>query len=481
VPIAFGVAVLAIGNDRNPAPARWTALAGSVLGLAVCIPLWTRFDLVARMQFVEMAPWIGRFNVNYHLGIDGISMPLILLNSLMTVLVVIAHWEVITDKVSQYLAAFLIMSGLINGVFASLDAILFYVFFEAMLIPMFLIIGVWGGPNRVYAAVKFFLYTLLGSLLMLAAFIYLYVHTNGSFEILDFHRLPLTMTAQVLIFLAMFMSFAVKVPMWPVHTWLPDAHVEAPTGGSVILAAITLKIGGYGFLRFNLPIAPDASHLLDGFMITLSLIAVVYIGLVALVQTDMKKLIAYSSISHMGFVTLGYFIFNELGMLGGMLQMISHGFVSAAMFLCVGVLYDRVHSRNIADYGGVANKMPVFAAFFVLFAMANSGLPATSGFVGEFLVILGTIKVSFWYAFLAATTLIFGAAYTLWMVKRVIFGAVGNEKVAALKDVGPREIAFLAILAVAVLAMGLYPKPLTDLMNPTVQELLRHVAQTKIG
>jgi NADH-quinone oxidoreductase subunit M len=481
VPIAFGIVVLLVGNDRNPGPARWTALAGSVAGFLVCIPLWAGFDAIPAMQFVEMAPWIPRFNVNYHLGVDGISMPLILLNSLMTVLVVIAHWEVVTEKVSQYLAAFLIMSGLINGVFASLDAILFYVFFEAMLIPMFLIIGVWGGPNRVYAAVKFFLYTLLGSLLMLAAFIYLYIRTNGSFEIADFHNLPLTMTAQVLIFLAMMMSFAVKVPMWPVHTWLPDAHVEAPTGGSVILAAITLKIGGYGFLRFNLPIAPDAAHLLDTFVITLSLIAVVYIGLVALVQSDMKKLIAYSSISHMGFVTLGFFIFNADGMLGGMLQMVSHGFVSAAMFLCVGVLYDRMHSREIADYGGVANRMPVFAAFFVFFAMANSGLPGTSGFVGEFFVVLGTIKVSFWYAFLAATTLIFGAAYTLWMTKRVVFGAVANEKVAALRDVGAREIAFLAILAAAVLWMGLYPRALADVMNPTIQELLRHVSQSKVG
>jgi NADH-quinone oxidoreductase subunit M len=481
VPIAFGVAVLVIGRDRDPAPARWTALAGSVLGFLVCIPLWTGFQPVATMQFTEMAPWIARFNVNYHLGVDGIAMPLILLNSLMTVLVVIAHWEVITDKVSQYLAAFLIMSGLINGVFAALDAILFYVFFEAMLIPMFLIIGVWGGPNRVYAAVKFFLYTLLGSLLMLAAFIYLYNATNGSFEILDYHQLQIPMTAQVLIFLAMFMSFAVKVPMWPVHTWLPDAHVEAPTGGSVILAAITLKIGGYGFLRFNLPIAPDAAHLLDGFVIALSLIAVVYIGLVALIQADMKKLIAYSSISHMGFVTLGFFIFNADGLLGGMMQMVSHGFISAAMFLCVGVLYDRMHSREIASYGGVANRMPVFAAFFVLFAMANSGLPGTSGFIGEFLVILGAIKVSFWYAFLAATTLIFGAAYTLWMVKRVVYGEVANEHVAALKDVDRRELVFLVLLAVAVMWMGLYPKPLADVMNPTLLELLKHVMQAKVA
>ena len=481
VPIAFGIAVLVIADDRNPAPARWTALVGSLLGLAVCVPLWTGFAPIASMQFVELAPWIPRFNVSYHLGVDGISMPLILLNSLMTVLVVIAHWKVVTEKVGQYLAAFLIMSGLINGTFAALDAILFYVFFEAMLTPMFLIIGVWGGPNRVYAAVKFFLYTLLGSLLMLVSFIYLYYATNGSFEILDFHELALPMNAQVLIFLAMFTSFAVKVPMWPVHTWLPDAHVEAPTGGSVILAAITLKIGGYGFLRFNLPIAPDASHLLAGFMIALSLIAVVYIGLVALVQSDMKKLIAYSSIAHMGFVTLGFFVFTPDAMLGGFVQMVSHGFISAALFLCVGVLYDRVHSRQIADYGGVANTMPVFAAFFVFFAMANTGLPGTSGFVGEFLVVLGTMKVSFWYAVLAATTLITGAAYTLWMVKRVVYGEVANQHVAALKDVGARELAFLVILGVAVLALGIDPKPLADVANPAIEQLLRHVAQGKLG
>ncbi len=482
LPIAFGVAVLAVGSDSRPAAARWTALVGAVLGFLAGLPLWAGFSTAAggAMQFEELAAWIPLFNVNYHLGVDGISMPLILLNSFMTVLVVVAHWEAVTQRVAQYLAAFLIMSGLINGTFAALDAILFYVFFEAMLIPMFLIIGVWGGPNRVYAAVKFFLYTLLGSLLMLAAFIYLYLQTNGSFEILDFHRVPLGFTAQVLVFLAMFMSFAVKVPMWPVHTWLPDAHVEAPTGGSVILAAITLKIGAYGFLRFNMPIAPDASHALAGFMITLSLVAVVYIGLVALVQADMKKLIAYSSISHMGFVTLGFFLFNADGVLGGLVQMVSHGFISAAMFLCVGVLYDRVHSRNIADYGGVANTMPVFAAFFVLFAMANSGLPATSGFVGEFFVIMGAVKVNFWYAFLAATTLIFGAAYTLWMVKRVVYGEVANANVAALADVNARELVFLVLLAACVLAMGVYPRPLADMMNPTIQDLLNHVATTKL-
>src|SRR5258706_1087714 len=480
VPIVFGVAVLVIGNDRTPAPARGVSLVGSVVGFLLSLHLWRSLEPTAAMQFVENSPWIPRFNINYQLGVDGISMPVVILNSFMTVLVVIAHWEVVPGKVSQYLAAFLIMSGTINGVFSSLDAIVFYVFFEAMLIPMFLIIGVWGGPNRVYAAVKFFLYTLLGSLLMLAAFIYLYQQTNGSFEILDFHKVPLGMTPQVLVFLAMFMSFAVKVPMWPVHTWLPDAHVEAPTGGSVILAAITLKIGGYGFLRFNLPIAPDASHLLDTFMITLSLIAVVYIGLVALAQNDMKKLIAYSSISHMGFVTLGFFIFNEQGMLGGLVQMISHGFVSAAMFLCVGVLYDRVHSREISAYGGVANTMPVFAAFFVFFAMANSGLPGTSGFVGEFFVILGTIKVSFWYAFLVATTLVFGAAYTLWMTKRVIYGAVANDRVAKLKDVGARELTVLVLLALALLAMGIYPKPFSDVMNPSIDGLLKHVAESKL-
>src|SRR5512135_3507021 len=416
VPILAGVAVLATGSDRNAALARWVALAGALLGLIVAIPLITGFNsITSAMQFVEKAAWIPAFNVHYHLGVDGISMPLILLNSFITVLVVIAGWQVIQDKVAQYMAAFLIMSGLINGVFAALDGILFYVFFEGMLIPLYLIVGVWGGPNRVYAAFKFFLYTMLGSLLMLVSMIYLYFQSGGSFDILTWHTTTLGMTAQTLMFFAFLLAFGVKVPMWPVHTWLPDAHVEAPTGGSVVLAAITLKVGAYGFLRFILPILPDASHELAWFVITLSLIAVVYIGLVALVQADMKKLIAYSSIAHMGFVTLGFFVFTADGMLGGIVQMISHGFVSAALFLCVGVLYDRIHSRQIADYGGVANTMPVFAAFFVLFAMANSGLPGTSGFVGEFLVILGTMKANFWYAFLAASTLIFGAAYTLWM------------------------------------------------------------------
>jgi NADH-quinone oxidoreductase subunit M len=387
---------------------------------------------------------------------------------------------VITSRVSQYMGAFLIMSGIVNGVFSSLDAILFYVFWEASLIPMFLIVGVWGGPNRVYAAIKFFLYTLLGSLLMLVAFIYLYQVSGGSFSILDYHKLPLPLAPQVLIFIAFLLAFAVKVPMWPVHTWLPDAHVEAPTGGSVVLAAILLKMGGYGFLRFSLPIVPDASHHLAGMMIVLSLLAVVYIGLVALVQADMKKLIAYSSVSHMGFVTLGFFLFNDYGVEGAMVQMISHGFVSAAMFLCVGVLYDRMHSRQIADYGGVANKMPMFAAFSMLFAMANSGLPGTSGFVGEFMVIMAAIKVNFWYAFLAATTLIFGAAYTLWMYKRVIFGAVTHPGVEGLRDINPREILILAVLAAAVLGMGLYPLPLLEVMHTTVDDLLAHVARSKL-
>jgi len=480
LPILFGVAVLLVG-DRNAFAARWMAFIGALLSFLVTIPLYTQFDLAgAGMQFVEMRPWIENFKVNYHLGVDGISLLFILLTSFTNVLVVIAGWKVIEKNVAQYMAAFLIMAGLMNGVFAALDGILFYVFWEAMLIPMFIVIGVWGGARRVYASIKFFLYTLLGSLLMLVAFIYLYLQ-SGSFDIQQWHQFPLNMREQVLIFLALFSAFAVKVPMWPVHTWLPDAHVEAPTGGSVVLAAIMLKLGAYGFLRFSLPIAPDGSHELAGFMITLSLIAVVYIGLVALVQTDMKKLIAYSSISHMGFVTLGFFIFNALGVEGALVQMISHGFISGAMFLCVGVMYDRVHSRNIADYGGVANKMPMFAAFFVLFAMANSGLPATSGFVGEFMVIMGAIKVNFWYAFLAASTLIFGAAYTLWMVKRVVFGAVGNDHVEHMQDISAREFLVLATLAVAVLAMGVYPKPFTEVMHVSVNNLLAHVAVSKCG
>ncbi|SFW33989.1 NADH-quinone oxidoreductase subunit M [Nitrosovibrio sp. Nv17] len=481
LPILAGIGVLATGGDRNAQVARWCALAGSIAGLLVAIPLYTRFDpLSSAMQFEERSAWIEYFNIHYHLGVDGIAMPLILLNCFTTPLVVIAGWQVITQRVSQYMGAFLIMSGIVNGVFSSLDAILFYVFWEASLIPMFLIIGVWGGPNRVYAAIKFFLYTLLGSLLMLVAFIYLYQMSGGSFSIQDYHHLPLPLTPQILIFVAFLLAFAVKVPMWPVHTWLPDAHVEAPTGGSVVLAAILLKMGGYGFLRFSLPIVPDASHQLATLMIALSLVAVVYIGLVALVQADMKKLIAYSSVAHMGFVTLGFFLFNALGLEGAIVQMISHGFISGAMFLCVGVLYDRLHSRQIADYGGVANRMPVFAAFFMLFGMANSGLPGTSGFVGEFIIIMAAIQVDFWYGFLAATSLITGAAYTLWMYKRVVFGEVASPAVEALDDVNGREIAILAILAAAVLGMGLCPAPFTEVMHATVDELLAHVARSKL-
>ncbi|TMH93304.1 MAG: NADH-quinone oxidoreductase subunit M [Betaproteobacteria bacterium] len=480
VPIVAGLVVLAVG-DRNLREARAISLLGAIVGFLVTIPLVSGFQTgTSAMQFVELAPWIPRFNVNYHLGVDGISVLFILLNSFVTVLVVLAGWEVIQKKVAQYMAAFLVMSGLLNGTFAALDAVLFYVFFEATLIPMYLVIGVWGGPNRVYAAVKFFLYTLLGSLLMLIAFLYLYQKSGGSFSVLDYHKLPLPLNAQILLFIAFLMAFAVKVPMWPVHTWLPDAHVEAPTGGSAVLAAILLKLGAYGFVRFSLPILPDASHYLAGFMITLSLIAIIYIGLVALVQTDMKKLIAYSSISHMGFVTLGFFIFNAYGMEGGLVQMISHGFVSAALFLCVGVLYDRMHSRNIADYGGVVNTMPRFAALMMLFAMANCGLPATSGFVGEFMVIMGAMKFNFWIAFLAGTTLVFGAAYTLWMYKRVIFGEVANRHVAELTDANARELLVLGLLAIAVLWLGLYPAPFTEIMHASVNELLKHVAVSKL-
>jgi NADH-quinone oxidoreductase subunit M len=481
VPILFGFLVLATGSDVNAHAARVIALVGSVLGFAVTLPLYTGFDPSASgFQFTVLAPWIQTFNVNYHLGIDGISLLLILLNSFTTVLVVIAGWEVIKERVAQYMASFLFLSGVMNGVFCALDALLFYVFFESTLIPMFVIIGVWGGPNRVYAAVKFFLYTLAGSLLSLVALIYLYIVSEGSFSLLDYYDLPLPLGAQILIFIAFFLAFAVKVPMWPVHTWLPDAHVEAPTGGSVVLAAIMLKLGGYGFIRLSLPIVPDGSHALAGFVIALSLIAVVYIGLVALVQADLKKLIAYSSISHMGFVTLGLFIFNAQGVEGAVLQMISHGFVSGALFLCVGVLYDRMHSRLISDYGGVVNKMPVFAALFMLFAMANSGLPGTSGFVGEFLVVLGAVKANVWYGAAAATTLVFGAAYTLWMYKRVIFGAVANHHVAELTDLNLREFIVLGALALAVLAMGVWPNPFAALLHTPVSDLLAHVAQSKI-
>ena len=481
VPIAGGVLVLATGRDAHAGIARVLALVTAVFGFLVTIPLVAGFNTAtSEMQFVERYAWIERFNINYHLGIDGISVLFILLNSFITVLVVIAGWKVIEKRVAQYMAAFLFMSGLMNGTFAALDAMLFYVFFEATLIPMYIVIGVWGGPNRVYAAVKFFLYTLLGSLLMLVGFLYLYFTAGGSFSVLDFHSLPLPMSAQIPLFIAFLLAFAVKVPMWPVHTWLPDAHVEAPTGGSAVLAAIMLKLGAYGFIRFSLPIVPDASHTLAPMMIALSLVAVVYIGLVALVQTDMKKLIAYSSISHMGFVTLGFFIFNALGIEGALVQMISHGFISAAMFLCVGVMYDRMHSRQIADYGGVVNTMPKFSAFMVLFAMANCGLPATSGFVGEFMVIMGAMQANFWLAFAAASTLIFGAAYTLWMIKRVIFGAVANANVAALKDLDGREFLVLTLLAIPVLWMGIHPAPFTEIMHSSVNELLKHVSVSKL-
>jgi NADH-quinone oxidoreductase subunit M len=480
VPVLAGIIVLATANEKQPNATRWLALFGGVVSFLVTIPLYTHFNFAdGGFQFQEGFSWIPVFNINYHLGVDGIAVPLILLTSFTTVIVIISAWEVIEKRVAQYMACFLIMSGLMIGVFSALDAILYYVFWEAMLIPMFLVIGIWGGPNRVYATIKFFLYTLLGSLLMLVAFIYLYLST-GSFEIVDFYKLPMSMNVQIFIFLAFFAAFAVKIPMWPVHTWLPDAHVEAPTGGSVVLAAIALKLGGYSFLRFAMPIAPDAAHYLSGFMITLSLIAIVYIALVALVQKDMKKLIAYSSISHMGFVTLGFFIFNHLGLEGAIVQMISHGFISSAMFLSVGVLYDRVHSRQIESYGGVANTMPMFAAFAVLFAMANSGLPGTSGFVGEFMVILGAIEANFWYAFLASFTLIFGAAYTLWMVKRVFYGEIANHHVAELKDINKREFLILAILALAVLGMGIYPQPLTEMTNATVTQFLAQLAQSKL-
>lgn len=480
LPIVAGGLVIGTG-ERHADLARKLALGFSIAVFLLSIPLYTQFDAAsAAMQFTEHASWVSRLNIYYALGVDGISMPLILLTTLLTVVVIIAGWRAITTRVAQYMAAFLMMEGLMIGVFAALDAVLFYVFWEAMLIPMFLIIGMWGGPNRIYATIKFFLYTLTGSLLMLVALLYLYNASGGSFSIRDYHDLPLALMPQILIFLAFFAAFAVKVPMFPLHTWLPDAHVEAPTGGSVILAAVMLKMGGYGFIRFSLPITPDASHELAWLMITLSLIAVVYIALVALVQRDMKKLIAYSSISHMGFVTLGIFIFNAHGAEGAMIQMISHGFISGALFLCVGVLYDRMHSRMIDTYQGIATPMPVFASFLVLFAMANSGLPGTSGFVGEFLVILGAFQVSAWIAGLAALTLIFGAAYTLWMVKRVAYGKVVSDSVGALSDLSRREILCLSILAAMVLLVGLWPHPILQVMHASIDNLLAHTALSKL-
>jgi NADH-quinone oxidoreductase subunit M len=491
LPIVGGFLLLGLNARANLA--KWVALGVSGASLALSIPLWTLFKTnTSSMQFIERSPWISTIHADFYIGVDGISMPLILLTTFTTVLIVIASWENVAKRVAQYMAAFLILEGLMIGVFAALDGVLFYVFWEAMLIPMFIIIGIWGGPRRVYATIKFFLYTFIGSLLMLVALIYMYLKA-GSYELAVFHNLKLTLNEQIFIFLAFFAAFAVKVPMWPVHTWLPDAHVEAPTGGSVVLAAIMLKMGGYGFLRFSLPIAPDASRELDWLIIGLSLTAVVYIGFVALAQRDMKKLIAYSSIAHMGFVTLGMFIGFQIashtgrtsgiamGLDGAVVQMLSHGLVSGAMFLCVGVLYDRVHSREINAYGGVVNTMPKFAAFMVLFALANSGLPGTSGFVGEFLVILASFKANVWFAFLAGTTLVLGAAYTLWLVKRVIYGEVANDHVAALKDLNGREYLVLSVLAVGVLLVGLWPAPLLDVMRSSTQHLAEQLLLSKIA
>jgi NADH-quinone oxidoreductase subunit M len=491
LPIAAGVLILFMGSQRIAA-VRWVALIASLITFVASLPLLIGFDSsTAAYQFVEKLPWITSFQAYYGLGVDGIALPLIILTTLITIPVVVAAWTVIETRPAQYFAAFLIMEGLMVGVFSATDALLFYFFWEAMLIPMFLIIGIWGGPRRVYATIKFFLYTFLGSVFMLAALIYMYVKA-GDYSIASFHALPLTLLEQRWIFVAFLLAFAVKVPMWPVHTWLPDAHVEAPTGGSVVLAAIMLKMGGYGFLRFSLPITPDASRELDMLMIALSLVAVVYIGFVALVQQDMKKLIAYSSIAHMGFVTLGAFIAYDifqntgsmtgavLGLQGAMIQMVSHGFISGALFLCVGVMYDRVHSREISAYGGVINTMPKFAVFFVLFALANTGLPGTSGFVGEFLVILASFKANFWYAFLAATTLILGAAYTLWLVKRVVFGPVANDHVAHMGDLNGREFIILFVLAICVLGLGIWPEPLTQIMEVSLHHLVDQAVASKV-
>ena len=482
-PIVIGALLLLFGKDSQATLVRWLALIGSVISFLVTLPLYSGFKLgTAEMQFVENVPWIERFNVNYHLGVDGLSVWFVLLTAFITIIVVIAGWEVIQRKVNQYMAAFLILSGIMIGVFCALDGILFYFFFEATLIPMYLIIGVWGGPNKIYAAFKFFLYTLMGSFFMLVGFIYMYAKSGGSFDLATWQQLPLSGTAQTLLFFALFAAFAVKVPMWPVHTWLPDAHVEAPTGGSIVLAAIMLKLGAYGFVRFSLPILPDASRQWAWFMIALSLIAVIYVGLVALVQKDMKKLVAYSSVAHMGFVTMGFFLFNDLGISGGLVQMIAHGFVSGAMFLCIGVLYDRLHTREISAYGGVINVMPRFGAFALLFFMANCGLPGTAGFVGEWMVILASVRTNFWLGLLLATALISGAGYSLWMFKRVYFGAVGNDNVRTkMPDISWRECTALALLAIAVLWMGIFPKPFTDVMDASVANLVKQVGVSKLN
>ena len=480
IPIVFGVFLLLLGSRRSPWLLRSVALVGALLGLAVTLPLFTDFERgSAAMQFVERASWIPVLDANYHLGVDGLSVWFVQLTAIITVFTVVASWESIDRKIAQFMASILMLSGLMIGVFSALDGLLFYVFFEATLIPMYIIIGIWGGPNRIYAAFKFFLYTLAGSLLTLVALIWLYMK-SGSFSILDWHALPLSLNEQILVFLAFLAAFAVKVPMWPVHTWLPDAHVEAPTGGSVVLAAVMLKLGAYGFVRFSLPIAPDASQELAWLMIALSIVAIVYIGLVALVQADMKKLVAYSSVAHMGFVTLGFFLFDPLGMQGALVQMLSHGFVSGAMFMCIGVLYDRLHTRNIADYGGVVNVMPKFAALFLLFSMANAGLPGTSGFIGEFFVILSSVGANLWVGLATATALITGAAYSLWMYKRVVLGPVGNERVAQMQDVGLREFWMLFAMALLVLGLGVYPKPVTDMTEASVESLLEHVSQSKL-
>jgi len=481
VPIAFGLIVLAFGSDERAKFTRMLTLVGAVISFLVTLPIYAMFDsTTASMQFVEKTSWIPAFSVFYYLGVDGLSIWFVLLTALITIIVVLAGWEVITSRIAQYMACFLILSGLMIGVFVALDGLLFYMFFEATLIPMYIIVGVWGGHNRVYAAFKFFLYTLLGSLMTLVALIYLWNKSGGSFDILVWHKLPLTMSEQTLIFLAFLSAFAVKIPMWPVHTWLPDAHVEAPTGGSIVLAAIMLKLGAYGLLRLSLPIAPDASMALAPYMIALSLIAVIYIGLVAIVQDDMKKLVAYSSVAHMGFVTLGFFLFNQDGMEGGIVQMVSHGFVSAGVFYCIGVLYDRMHTHEISAFGGVINTMPKFATFFMLFSMANAGLPATSGFVGEFMVILGAVKFNFWIALLAGTALVLGASYTLWMTKRVTMGEIANDEVRNLKDISSREFFILSVMAIAVLYMGIHPKPFTDVMHTSVQALLQHISISKL-